>query len=202
GFGCYVFRRPDGIVERRSLNRAPVRLPDGRLDDHYQGAVSFAVDDDWVELRRVALEAKHITLTIADLIGRPLGAAFVEHVLRGPKARACLDWLSSEFPQFESLACDGAFPIHPAQSLIFGGVKWPVMLDRDGLYQEIVCAAVGVYRQSDIMTCARDWNNPLFQTAEVIADRHKAFFDLLRGEGLIAKGNSEEMVERVVPSDQ
>jgi hypothetical protein len=190
---CYVFRRAaDGRIEKHWLSGPP---PRGCLEDDFSNFVSYAEWGDWSQLANTAHAAQHHALAAADLEGRRVGDAFIEFVIRDPRARACVEWLSLEFPAFSSLLSDGKFPSPLTNSqfgppLIFEGVKWPTILDRDKLYQEIVRIAL----DGDWWTRPlppRDQTNSLFDTAEAIADQHKAFFDLLRGDELTAEGTSE-----------
>jgi hypothetical protein len=192
---CYMFRRADGGVDRHWLSAPPRPSSRGRFDGDFSNYVSCAPWDKWEHLGGAAHAAQHRASTAADLKGHRVGDAFIECVIRDPKVHACVAWLSLEFSDFGRLLTDSEFPSPVTYSkfgppLIFDGIKWPVILDQDDLYKEFDRVALGGQFWNR-QPASPDEANSLFHTARAIANRHKAFFDLLRGGELDAEGTSE-----------
>ncbi len=190
----FMFRRKDGHVEQCWLTYTPRDFQDRRLGDYHANYVSCAEWDKWERLGQVASATQNRQLKAADLEGRNVGDAFVEYVIRDPKVRANVEWLASEFCNFARLLSNGEFPSPLTHSkfgppLIFEGTKWPVILDQERLHEEIDRMAVGGDWWNHQLTQRAD--DSLFRSAQAIASRHKAFFDLLRGSDLIAEGTFE-----------
>jgi hypothetical protein len=195
GCTCYILRRPDGGIDQFQLAEPPRRSAQGSLEDRFSNYVSFAEAGEWERLRRIAHATEHRAFRGPDFNERRVGDAFIQFVIRDPKVLACVAWLSLEFANFRRLLSNGEFPSPLTISrfgapLIFEGVKWPVNLDRDKLHNEIHRVALGGEWWNRPLA-PPDERNPLFHTAQAIADQHKAFFDLLSGDELTAEGTSE-----------
>jgi hypothetical protein len=140
------------------------------------------------------------------LDGMRIGDAFVLSVIKDPKVQAHGEWLCAHFPDQGALFRDGVFsgiqdksPYGPP--LIFGGTKWPVVLNADQLSWNLWRAASRGTSQ-DYPAPPQTETNLFFHTACAIADRHEAFFYLLRSTGLIAEAISSDMMSKQgVPSD-
>jgi hypothetical protein len=145
-------------------------------------------------LCEVAHATAHGDITASAIDGLMLGDAFVKCVIGDPKVQAYATWVYSEFGV--------KFPSSPNVSQVYGppvireGNKWPVILDARDICSDFERA----HRDLSHLTSE---SSPLFHAAQSLADRHRAFFDLLRNSDVIAKGTSEATGAPVsVQSDQ
>jgi hypothetical protein len=180
--GRYVCRGPDGIAREHYL--IGVRVPRGA-----------APADQWEQHCEAAHAATHDAITASDLDGCMLGDAFMNCVIYDSKVRACGEWLCLEYPEFRPLFDACFFPGQTINSpygpwTIVTGDQWPVVLDANNLCWDLErVASRGECHDRSPAPPTR--SNSFFQTAQAIANRHKALFDLLRGPDVIAAGTSE-----------
>jgi hypothetical protein len=178
----YVCRGPDGIARDHYL--IGVRVPRGA-----------APADQWEQRYEAAHAATHDAITASDLDGCMLGDAFMKCVIHNSKVQACGEWLCLEYPEFGPLFDAGFFPGQTINSpygpwSIVTGDKWPVVLDANNLCWDLErVASRGECHDRSPAPPTR--SNSFFHTARAIANRHNAFFDLLRGPDVIAAGTSE-----------
>jgi hypothetical protein len=186
----YYHRGPDGrVVERIFLNKPP------------RGAAPAA---QWERLCEVAHSTKHADIEADRLDGLMIGTAFIKHVIKDPKVKACGAWLCLEYPEFGPLFSVGVFegikensPYGPP--VIFRRDKWPVLqVDLCSDFARVASRG----ECHDYMAAPEERSNSLSHTAQAIADRHAAFFDLLRNSELIAEGVSESLFTQAIPADQ
>jgi len=183
------------------------RLPDGRVERHYlAGGLNRPGDapaGEWNRHWEAARDAKHRELKAADLDGRQLGKALIEYVIGDPRVRACCKLLCLERPVFERLLREGRFPDLPKDELSPAMIQanyWPVtVLDVTKLCWNIArVAGCSDYEPPPPQAIAD--TDSFFQTARAIAHAHKAFFEVLRGPDLIAKGRSENLMVQTIPT--
>ena len=152
--------------------------------------------NDWSEtlgLYEAARTTEHAQIVASNLEGWEIGAAFIISVILDPKVQACGAWLCFEHPEFSELFRTGVFEGIRRGSLhrdpVILGKSWPVVLDENELCRDFeLVASRGDYDNTQAHPVTRSKSIPF--TAYVVADRHAAFFDLLRESKLIAPGLS------------
>jgi hypothetical protein len=151
------------------------------------------------QLRAVSADAESIQFSATDVAGRMLGDAFLRCAIKDSKVQAFGERICSDYPIFRSLFASGLFPKLSLNStfgpLAVDAGKWPVVLSASDLLHSFERAA----RQA---TSRNLWSNggkaAASNAAQAIADRHKAFFDLLSGSEVIIDGLSEATGESVI----
>jgi hypothetical protein len=177
------------------------------------GAVPAA---KWKSLRDAALAREHAKFNAPDLDGSMVGEAFLNCVIRDPKVQATGAWLCLERPVFREVFTEGMFPNNVRRAerssqtvqgswnpLAEPAVRewdhtWPVVLDATKLI-EILSTEYDVNANY-----AHDpTEGPIYHAATALADRHQAFFDLLRSRLLVAEGTFKDTGQELsIPTTQ
>jgi hypothetical protein len=164
--------------------------------------------EQWEARREIALAAKHSELTAANLNDRTIGEAFSQYVIQGEKVQATGKWLELEIRQVAPLYDKGRYPIpvveewqHPygigpwSIPKLKWSNNWPFHLDENKLFK------IFASQYRPLTYCTDDLTErPIYHAVKALADRHRAFLDLLRNKELIAEGIFQKTQDLEVPT--